>query len=192
MENEDLRAIPDALRAIIREIGDDPEREGLLDTPKRVMKSWKTLYGGYGQDPMEVLTTSFDPDGYDQMVMLGPIEFWSTCEHHMLTFFGEVHVGYIPGEEGRVIGISKLARAVDIFARRLQIQERMTKQIAEAVEKAVGAKGVAVVVRAKHLCMVARGVQKQQSRMTTSAMLGAFRDNIETRTEFLRLMEGTS
>ena len=176
-----------AVQTILRHIGEDPEREGLERTPERVLKSWEKLYGGYTQDPTKILAADFSSEGYDQMVVLEPIEFWSTCEHHMLPFFGTVAIGYIPGKSGRVVGISKLARLVEVYARRLQIQERMTKQIAEALEEAIDPAGVAVIVHGKHLCMVARGVEKQRSAMTTSAMYGVFRQNQSVRDEFLRL-----
>lgn len=181
----------EAVRTMLLYLGEDPTREGLLDTPSRVVRSWDTLYGGYQQKPEEVMKTSFTQDNYNQMILLGPIEYWSTCEHHILPFYGTVYVGYIPGDDGKVVGVSKLARVVEIYARRLQIQERMTQQIADAVMKCASAKGVGVVVRGKHLCMVARGVQKQRSIMTTSAMSGAFMDESSTRDEFLRLTEET-
>lgn len=177
-----------AVETILCYIGEDPTREGLRGTPGRVLRSWGKLYGGYKQDPVKILKADFSSEGYDQLILLEPIEYWSTCEHHMLPFFGTVAVGYIPGSEGRVVGISKLARLVEVYARRLQIQERMTKQIAEAVETVIKPLGVAVVVRGKHLCMVARGVEKQQSQMTTSAMRGVFREKQSTRDEFLRLV----
>lgn len=176
-----------AVRTIIEYLGEDPDREGLAGTPDRVVRSWDRLYGGYQIDPSEVMRTDFSADGYGQMVLLRGVEFWSSCEHHMLPFYGCVSVGYLPGDSGRILGISKLARAVEVFARRLQIQERMTQQIADAVQDAVGARGVGVIVRAKHLCMVARGVEKQQSEMVTSALLGAFREFPAVRDEFLRL-----
>jgi len=176
-----------AVRTIIKYIGDDPEREGLIDTPERVVRSWDKLFGGYQQDPKDIMKAVFDKDGYSQMILLGPIEYWSHCEHHMIPFHGSVHVGYIPGEDGKVVGVSKLARTVEVFARRLQIQERLTQQIADAVAEHTQAKGVGVVVRGRHLCMIARGVEKQRPVMTTSALRGAFLTEPETRAEFFRL-----
>jgi GTP cyclohydrolase I len=186
MTQKEERVI-EAIKTILRYIGEDPNREGLRDTPERVVRSWDKLFGGYKQAPDDVLKTDFSSDGYDQMIVLEPIEFWSTCEHHMLPFSGTVAVGYIPGASGKVVGISKLARLVEVYSRRLQIQERFTKQIADALAKTINPLGVAVVVRAKHMCMVARGVEKQQSWMSTSAMRGAFRDNQSARDEFLSL-----
>ncbi len=178
-----------AVQTILEYIGDNPSRDGLKDTPERVVKSWDRLFGGYKQTVQEVAKANFDSDGYDQMVILKNIEFWSTCEHHMLPFYGTVSVGYLPNSKtGRVLGVSKLARIVEMYARRLQIQERMASQVAEAITHAIDAYGVGVVVRAKHLCMVARGVEKQQSDMVTSAMLGRFRDNDATRMEFMNLI----
>ena len=177
-----------AVRTLIRYIGEDPDREGLLETPARVVRSYERLYGGYSQVPEQVLRTSFDSEGYDQVVMLRRVEFYSMCEHHMLPFSGSVTVGYLPSEDGRVVGISKLARLVEVYARRMQIQERMTREIADAFEQITGARGVGVLVRAQHLCMVARGVEKQQSEMVTSALRGVFRDQPSTRAEFLRLV----
>jgi len=178
----------EAVRTIIRYLGDDPEREGLIDTPRRVIKSWGTLYGGYDKNIEEVAATNFSSDGYDQMVILKDIEFWSTCEHHMLPFYGSVSVGYLPNAQGRVLGVSKLARIVEMYARRLQIQERLTNQIAEAIVACIDCDGVGVVTRAKHLCMVARGVEKRQSDMVTSAMIGTIRQSPATRNEFLTLI----
>ena len=175
----------DAVVRMIQAIGDDPGREGLKETPARVTRSWKELYGGYGKDPKDVLKV-FQDGACDEMVVLKDIEFFSTCEHHMLPFFGKVHIGYIP--DGKVVGVSKLARLVEIFSRRLQIQERFTGQIANALMEHLQPKGAMVVVEAKHLCMVARGVGKQNSTMVTSAVRGAF-DNDKTRAEFLRLTE---
>lgn len=179
----------EAVRTMLRYIGEDINREGLRDTPERVVRSWDKLYGGYQQRPEDLLKTAFTERSYSQMILLGPIEYWSTCEHHIIPFYGTVYVGYIPNANGRVVGVSKLARAVEVFARRLQIQERMTEEIADAVEKNTGARGVGVIVRGKHLCMVARGVEKQRSVMTTSALRGCFMDEGPTRDEFLRLTE---
>lgn len=190
MNDKQAHAALAAVRTILEYIGEDPDREGLQGTPERVVRSWEKLFGGYEQDPMVHLKADFSSDGYDQLITLGPIEFWSTCEHHMLPFYGHVSVGYVPGEEGRVVGVSKLARTVEVYARRLQIQERMTKQIATAIKEAIDPSGVAVVVKAQHLCMVARGVEKRQSQMTTSSMSGVLRDNPAARNEFLQLTGG--
>lgn len=175
----------DAVIRLLEYLGEDSTREGLRDTPKRVIKSWDRLYGGYHQNPRDVLSRSFSSDGYDEMICLRDIEFYSMCEHHMLPFLGKAKVAYIPGESGRVVGISKLARLVECFARRLQIQERMTQQIAQTIEEVLEPRGVAVEIEAQHLCMVARGVEKQNSIMVTRSLLGAFRDQPATRQEFM-------
>lgn len=174
------------VRAIIHEIGDDVTREGVIDTPRRVVKSWKEIYSGYGKDPKKVLGTTFDAGNYSQIVICKNIEFFSTCEHHMLPFFGKVSIGYFPGR--RVVGLSKMARLVEVFSRRLQIQEQMTQQIADTLMNTLKAKGVMVVVEAKHFCMVARGVHKQNSSMVTSAVLGNFKD-VAKRAEFMELIK---
>lgn len=173
------------VRQIIRLIGDDPTRDGVLDTPKRVVKSWKEIFGGYEQDPVKILGTTFTKGTYDQMIVCKDIEMFSTCEHHMIPFFGSVNIGYVPGE--RVVGLSKLARLVEIFSRRLQIQENLTEQIANTLSDVLKPKGVIVTVQAKHLCMCARGVEKQNSSMVTSAITGVFRD-ASVRQEFLMLV----
>lgn len=170
------------IKGVLQLIGEDPTREGLLDTPKRVLKSYKELYGGYKMDPVKILGTTFDAESYDQMVICKDIEMFSTCEHHMIPFFGKVHIGYIPSK--RVVGLSKLARLSDAYARRLQIQERLTQQIAKTMDDVLKPKGVMVMIEAKHMCMCARGVQKQHSLMVTTAVLGAFK-NPTTRAEFL-------
>lgn len=157
---------------MIKHIGDDPQREGLLETPSRVVKSWAKLYGGYTQHPKDILKT-FTEGSCDEMVSLTNIEFYSTCEHHMLPFFGTMHVAYIPN--GKVVGVSKLARLVEVFARRLQIQERLTADIADALMKYLKPRGVMVMCQAQHFCMVARGVEKQNSIMSTSAIRGVFK-----------------
>lgn len=177
----------DSIAQIISHIGDDSTREGLIDTPRRVIKSWRELYAGYTQSPEAILERCFDSDGYDQMVILKDIEFYSTCEHHMLPFFGKAHVAYIPSK--KVVGISKLARLVECFARRLQIQERLTKQIADAINRNLNPVGVAVMIEAKHLCMISRGINKQNSVMVTSELLGAMTEH-KVRDEFLRLAKG--
>jgi GTP cyclohydrolase I len=176
----------DAIVRVLEVIGEDPNREGLLDTPARVVRSYETLYGGYKQDPKKILSRTFEGDGYDQIVLLDNIDFHSTCEHHLLPFFGRAHVAYIP--RNRVVGLSKLARVVECFSRRLQIQERMTQQIATALTSALDPLAVGVVVQAQHFCMVARGVQKKNAVMTTSALRGLFKDDSKARGEFLALI----
>ena len=168
---------------IIEHLGDNPLREGIIDTPKRVVKSWKTLYGGYNQKPEDVLKTTFNVD-YDEMIISKDIEFYSTCEHHMLPFFGKAHIAYIP--RANVVGLSKLARLLEIYARRMQIQERLTNQIADGMMKVMNPLGCGVVIEAKHFCMVCRGVQKKNSTMITSALRGIFK-MAETKHEFHNL-----
>ena len=168
---------------MIEHLGDNPNREGLLDTPKRVVKSWKTLYGGYVQTPEEVLQTAFTVD-CDEMIISKDIEFYSTCEHHMLPFFGKAHIAYIP--RSKVVGLSKLSRLLEVYARRLQIQERLTNQIADGLMNVVNPLGAGVIIEAKHFCMVCRGVQKKNSTMITSAIRGLFK-SAEVKNEFHRL-----
>lgn len=175
----------DAVIRILEVLGEDVKRDGLKDTPRRVVKSWEKLYGGYAEKPEDILRTTFDEHS-DEMIVLSDIDFYSTCEHHMLPFFGKVHIAYIPDK--RVVGISKLARLVEVFARRLQIQERMTNQISETMMDAVKPLGVGVVVEGRHTCMMVRGVEKQNSLMTTSSLQGVFREE-EVRSEFLRLIK---
>ena len=174
------------IRKILVELGEDPAREGLLKTPERVERSFKFLTRGYGQTLESIVNGALFEAESDDMVIVRDIEFFSMCEHHMLPFFGKCHVGYIPKQ--RIIGVSKIARIVDMFARRFQVQERMTKQIAHAVSSILDAEGVGVVVEAQHLCMRMRGVEKQNSIMTTSSMLGSFRRELATRNEFTRLI----
>ena len=176
----------DLYREMIRRVGEDPTRDGLLRTPARVERSMAFLTRGYHQTVEEVLHDAlFDVD-YDEMVMVKDIEFFSLCEHHLLPFFGKAHVAYVPS--GKVIGLSKMARLVDVFARRLQVQERLTRQIAESIEEAIHPQGVAVILEAQHLCMMMRGVEKQHSSTVTSAMLGVFKSQLQTRNEFLSLV----
>lgn len=178
----------DLYREIITRLGEDVSREGLLKTPERVRKSMEFLTRGYQQDPAEILRGAmFDVD-YDEMVIVKDVEVFSLCEHHMLPFFGRIHIAYIPN--GRVIGLSKFARLVEVFARRLQVQERLTSEVANAIQDAIHPQGVGVVMEARHLCMMMRGVEKQHSSTVTSAMLGAFRENHETRHELLALVHG--
>jgi len=172
--------------SIIEEIGEDLTREGLIDTPKRAAAAFRFLNNGYRKTLEEVLNDAIFEAESEDMVIVKDIELYSLCEHHLLPFIGKCHVAYLP--HGRVLGLSKVARIVDMYARRLQIQERLTKQIADAVLHSIGARGVAVVIEAKHLCMMMRGVEKQNSIMTTSVMLGKFREEISTRSEFLNLI----
>lgn len=176
----------DLYRQIIEQLGEDPNREGLVKTPHRAAEAMRYLTSGYQQDIHEVLNGAIFTEPYEDMVIVRDIEFFSNCEHHLLPFFGKVHVGYLPN--GKIIGISKLARLVDMFARRLQVQERMTVQIGNALQEALQPRGVGVVIEARHLCMMARGVQKQSSKVTTSEMLGTFRSDRPTREEFLNLL----
>ena len=174
-------------KAIISEIGEDPQREGLLDTPKRAAKALSFLTQGYQQDITSVINGALFSSNCDSMVVVNDIELYSLCEHHMLPFTGRCHIGYIPN--GKVLGLSKLARIVDMFARRLQIQENLAQEIAQAIMDVTGAKGVGVVVEASHLCMRMRGVEKQNSEMKTSCMLGSFLNDRDTRLEFLQLIK---
>jgi GTP cyclohydrolase I len=162
-----------AVRTLLSYIGEDPDREGLKETPRRVVKAWDELTQGYGQDPATILATDFDGAGYDEMVVCRNVEFVSVCEHHLLPFLGVAHVAYVP--RTRVVGLSKMGRLVDCFARRLQIQEKMTQEIAEAMRLHLNPRGVGVTIIAKHLCMACRGVRKQQSEMVTSCLLGVFK-----------------
>tara|TARA_Y100000588_G_scaffold366577_1_gene432447 strand:- start:158 stop:694 length:537 start_codon:yes stop_codon:yes gene_type:complete len=173
-------------KKIIEEIGENPEREGLKDTPLRAENAMRYLTKGYAEDINDIINEALFESDMSEMVIVKDIEMYSMCEHHLLPFLGKCHIGYLPA--GRVLGLSKLARIVDFYARRLQIQERLTSEIANCIEQITGAKGVAVVVEAKHLCMMMRGVEKQNSTMTTSVMLGAMRDNSSSRAEFLNLI----
>ena len=181
----DAKQIAAHVKAIIAELGENPEREGLRKTPERVAKSLSFLTRGYRQDLKKVVNGAYFTSGTNHMVVLRDIELYSMCEHHMLPFYGKCAIGYI--SKGKVLGVSKLARIVDMFARRLQIQERMTEEIANAVMAEAGAEGVGVVIKAKHLCMMMRGVEKQNSEMTTSAVLGSFREDAKVREEFMAL-----
>jgi len=173
------------VRQMLITIGEDPYREGLIDTPKRVVKAWRELYAGYKESPKEILSTVFEDGSCDEMVILKDIEFKSTCEHHLEKIIGTADVGYLPN--GHVVGLSKLARLVDCFARRLQIQEKMTQEIASSIELYLKPLGVGVIIRAHHQCMSCRGVKKSGATMITSSMLGAFRSNPTVRAEFLSL-----
>ncbi len=174
------------VQQILRELGENPEREGLKNTPSRVAKSYQTLFSGYNKDPKDILTV-FDDEKYDEMIVVKDIEFYSHCEHHMLPFFGKAHIGYIPN--GKIVGLSKIPRIVEIFSRRLQNQERITQQIASCLMELLQPKGVGVVLEAKHFCMMARGVEKQNSSVRTSAMKGIFKEKDNTRSEFLALIQ---
>ncbi len=171
---------------ILEQIGEDPKREGLVETPKRVAASYEKLFSGYSKKPEDVLTV-FGDEQYDEMIVVKDIEFFSSCEHHLLPFLGKVHIGYIP--DGKIIGLSKLPRLVEIYARRLQNQERMTNQIARALQDILKPKGVGVIVEAKHFCMMARGVEKQNSEVITSSLLGYFKKDLNTRNEFLSFVK---
>jgi GTP cyclohydrolase IA len=181
----DPQALEHLVTQLLLGIGEDPEREGLRETPQRVVRSWQELFAGYQQRPEEVLKV-FEDGACDEMVVLKNIEFYSVCEHHWLPFWGTIHIGYIPDK--RVVGVSKLARLVEIFSRRLQIQERLTTQIAEALFQALRPLGVMVVCQARHFCMTARGIKKQRSQMVTSANCGVFREDEKARHEFLHLI----
>jgi GTP cyclohydrolase I len=183
-------SIADLVRKMIQLVGEDPNREGLRKTPERFEKAFKFLTGGYLQNVDSVLNGATFSVHYDEMVVVKDIEFFSLCEHHLLPFFGKAHVAYLPSK--RVLGLSKIARLVNMFARRLQIQERMTSQIAESIQEKISPEGVGVIIEARHLCMQMRGVEKQHGQAVTSAMLGSFRHNKQTRDEFLSLVRSNS
>ena len=182
-ENQALEAV----KTLIRWAGDNPEREGLKETPKRVIRSYKDFFSGYNSDPREILSKKFkEVDGYDEIIILKNIRLESHCEHHMVPFIGNAHVGYLPRK--KVVGLSKLARLVEVFAKRLQIQEKLTAQIANAIDEVLQPKGVGVIIEASHLCVSTRGIHKHESKMVTSRMLGSFRNDQATRKEFLDLI----
>jgi GTP cyclohydrolase I len=176
-----------AVREMLELVGEDPDRDGLLKTPERVERSMQWMTRGYGLDAAEVIGDALFEEAHQNMILVRDIEFYSMCEHHMLPFFGKAHIAYIP--DGRIVGLSKVARVVDVFARRLQVQERLTDQIAEALDDALSPRGVGVVLEASHFCMMMRGVEKQSSRTLTSALRGVFREDASTRDEFLRLAQ---
>jgi len=178
--------IEKSVRNILFNIGEDVKREGLLNTPRRVAKAYKFLTKGYSEDVDRILNGAVFNEHYDEMVIVKEIDFFSLCEHHMLPFYGKCHVAYIP--DGKIVGLSKLPRIVEMFARRLQVQERMTKEIGETINSVLKPRGVAVVSEAKHLCMIMRGIEKQNSVATSSCMIGAFKTNEKTRQEFLKLI----
>ncbi|MCA0387636.1 MAG: GTP cyclohydrolase I FolE [Bacteroidetes bacterium] len=182
----DIERVQGYVEHILTEIGENPEREGLLKTPKRVAKAYEYLTSGYSKDINKVLNGAIFNEEYDEMVLVRNIDFYSMCEHHMLPFFGKVHIAYIP--DGKIVGLSKLPRIVEVFARRLQVQERMTKEIADTINTYLKPKGVAVVSEAYHMCMMMRGVEKQNSSTTSSTMHGVFKNDPKTRVEFLSLI----
>jgi len=179
-----------AVKSMMLHVGEDPEREGLLDTPARVRKAYEFIYGGYKENPKEILAKALFTSTNDEMVLVKDIEFYSTCEHHLLPIIGRVHVAYIP--DGKVVGLSKIPRVVNVFARRMQIQEQLTEQIADAIMDAISPKGVAVVVVARHMCMEMRGVEKINSTTTSSALRGLFKKDEKTRSEFFSLINSPS
>ena len=184
-ENQD-KLFEDAVKTMMLHVGEDPTREGLLDTPSRVRKSFEFIYGGYKENPTEILQKALFTSTNDEMVLVKDIEFYSTCEHHLLPIIGRVHVAYIPN--GRVVGLSKIPRVVNVFARRMQIQEQLTEQIADAIMDTIQPKGVAVVIQARHMCMEMRGVEKINSTTTSSALRGLFKKDEKTRAEFFSLI----
>ncbi len=181
-----MKQLESLIESLVKEIGEDPGREGLQKTPGRVARSLEFLTAGYRQDPHAILSQAVFEESYDEMLIVKDIDFYSLCEHHMLPFFGRAHVAYVPN--GRIVGLSKLARLVELYSRRLQVQERLTKEIAAAIDRVLQPKGVAVVLEAQHLCMMMRGVQKQNSYAISSAMLGEFQDDPKTRAEFMQLI----
>ncbi len=181
----------EAVKTLIKWAGDNPDREGLLETPKRVVKAYEDFFKGYSEDPVQILSKTFDEvEGYDEMVIVRDIKIESHCEHHMVPFIGTAHIGYIPNQ--RVVGISKLARIADVFSKRLQTQETMTAQIADTIDETLDPKGVAVVIDAQHMCMTTRGAHKSESSTITSRMLGLFRTNSNTRNEFMNLINSSN
>ncbi|MBM3421708.1 MAG: GTP cyclohydrolase I FolE [Chlorobi bacterium] len=190
LQDTDTSALSDIAGAVctmLEGVGEDPEREGLIKTPERVARSMRFLTRGYRQDPEEVLKKAVFTESYDEMVLVRDIDIFSMCEHHLLPFFGKAHVAYIP--DGKIVGLSKVARVVEVYARRLQVQERLTQQIRDAIQNVLNPRGVAVVIEARHMCMVMRGVEKLNSVTTTSAMSGEFLSSPSTRSEFLRLIK---
>ncbi|MCS7228473.1 MAG: GTP cyclohydrolase I FolE [Candidatus Kryptonium sp.] len=182
----DLKKISDLIRELLIELGEDPNREGLEKTPMRVAKAFEYLTKGYREDIEKVLNKAIFSEKYNEMVIVKNIDFFSLCEHHLLPFYGKVHIAYIPN--GKIVGLSKIPRIVEVFSRRLQVQERLTEQIADTLDRYLNPKGVAVVIEAKHLCMIMRGVEKQNSVATTSAMRGVFAEDVKARNEFMHLI----
>lgn len=187
MKIHDMFEVEGAVKVLLKALGENPDREGLKETPNRVARMYGEIFAGYNQTPEDILRKDFDSEGHQDMVLVKDIPFYSHCEHHMVPFYGVAHIAYIPKE--RVVGISKLARLVECFARRLQIQERMTSQIADAIEEVLEPEGIAVVVTAEHMCMTMRGVQKPGAKTTTSAMRGVFSEEASARAEFLSLIK---
>jgi GTP cyclohydrolase I len=186
LKKDDQAAFEEAVKTMIRSVGEDPEREGLLKTPERVFRAYDFMFGGYKQDPEEILNSALFTSSNDEMVLIKDIEFYSTCEHHLLPILGRAHVAYIP--DGKVVGLSKIPRVVDVFSRRMQIQEQLTEQIADAIMHTIEPKGVAVVIQARHMCMEMRGVEKINSTTTSSALRGLFKTDQKTRMEFFNLI----
>ncbi|MPQ98161.1 GTP cyclohydrolase I FolE [Modestobacter sp. I12A-02628] len=178
-----------AVRELLLAVGEDPDRPGLLDTPARVARAYGELFAGLRQDPLDILSTTFD-EHHDELVLVKDIAMYSTCEHHLVPFHGVAHIGYVPGVDGRVTGLSKLARLVEVYARRPQVQERMTTQIADAMDEVLKPRGVIVVIEAEHLCMASRGIRKPGARTMTSAVRGVFREDVATRAEAMSLILG--
>jgi len=190
MELENNEQFLNAVKTMITHVGEDVAREGLLKTPERVLKAYEFIYGGYKEDPQAILNSAMFESSNDEMVLIKDIEFYSTCEHHLLPIIGRAHVAYIP--DGKVVGLSKIPRVVDVFARRMQIQEQLTEQIADALMQSIAPKGVAVVIQARHMCMEMRGVQKISSTTTSSALRGLFKRDEKTRMEFFSLINSHS
>ncbi|HYB90789.1 MAG TPA: GTP cyclohydrolase I FolE [Candidatus Binataceae bacterium] len=187
MDDRGRAKVEEAVRAILHHVGEDPDRDGLRGTPLRVAKSFEFLTSGYKLDPKDAINGAlFVEEDYQEMILCKDLDFYSLCEHHLLPFFGQAHVAYVPNK--RIVGLSKIARLVEVYSRRLQVQERLTTQIARTLMSEIDPHGVAVVLEAEHMCMRMRGVEKQNSRVTTSAMLGSFRANVETRQEFMNLL----
>ena len=187
MTEDKMKNIESLTQSLLKELGEDPEREGLIKTPSRVAKAWEYLSKGYNQNVEKLINNAIFSENYDQMVVVKDIEFYSMCEHHLLPFFGHAHIAYIPN--GKIIGLSKIPRLVDMFARRLQVQERMTQEIANSLNDALNPSGVAIIIEAQHMCMQMRGVEKKKSYMSTSSMVGIFRSDNKTRKEFLDLIK---
>ena len=187
MTEDKMKNIESLTQSLLKELGEDSEREGLIKTPSRVAKAWEYLSKGYNQNIEKLINNAIFSENYDQMVVIKDIEFYSMCEHHLLPFFGHAHIAYIPN--GKIIGLSKIPRMVDMFARRLQVQERMTQEIANSLNDALNPRGVAIIIEAQHMCMQMRGVEKKKSYMSTSSMLGIFRTDNKTRKEFLDIIK---
>ena len=185
----DIEKVSKNVKTILKEIGEDPNREGLLKTPERVAKAYEFLTKGYNQNLDEIINGAIFEEKYDEMVIVKDIDYYSLCEHHLLPFYGKIHIAYIP--DGKIVGLSKIPRIVEVFSRRLQVQERMTQEIADTIEKYLNPRGVGVVCEGLHMCMMMRGVEKQNSTTTTSAMHGIFKSDPRTRTEFLQLISRT-